>query len=42
MTRPMPLESATRHKTREMLVAQRTQLINALRGHLAELWVIAA
>jgi len=30
------------HKTREMLVAQRTQLINALRGHLAENGVIAA
>jgi transposase len=30
------------HKTREMLVAQRTQLINALRGHLAEIGVIAA
>ena len=27
---------------REMLVAQRTQLINALRGHLAEIGVIAA
>ena len=25
------------HKAREMLVAQRTQLINALRGHLAEI-----
>src|ERR1700720_859697 len=31
-----------RHKAREMLVAQRTQLINALRGHLAEIGVIAA
>src|SRR5262249_30241101 len=30
------------HKTGEMLVAQRTQLINALRGHLAEIGVIAA
>jgi transposase len=30
------------HKAREMLVAQRTQLINALRGHLAEMGVIAA
>jgi transposase len=30
------------HKVREMLVAQRTQLINALRGHLAEIGVIAA
>jgi transposase len=30
------------HKAREMLVAQRTQLINALRGHLAEIGVIAA
>ena len=27
------------HKAREMLVAQRTQLINALRGHLAEIGV---
>jgi transposase len=30
-----------RHKTREMLVAQRTQLLNALRGHLTEVGVIA-
>ena len=30
------------HKAREMLVAQRTQLINLLRGHLAEIGVIAA
>ncbi|MGH6812191.1 MAG: IS110 family transposase [Methylocella sp.] len=30
------------HKAREMLVAQRTQLINAFRGHLAEIGVIAA
>jgi transposase len=29
-------------KARELLVAQRTQLINALRGHLAEIGVIAA
>ena len=30
------------HKVREMLVAQRTQLLNSLRGHLAEVGVIAA
>jgi len=30
------------HKVCEMLVSQRTQLINALRGHLAEIGVIAA
>src|SRR3984893_11639409 len=30
-----------RHKAREMLVAQRTQLLNALRGHLTEVGVIA-
>jgi transposase len=30
-----------RHKAREMLVAQRTQLLNGLRGHLAEIGVIA-
>ncbi len=30
------------HKVRELLVAQRTQLFNALRGHLAEIGVIAA
>lgn len=30
------------HKARELLVAQRTQLLNALRGHLAEAGVIAA
>ena len=31
-----------RHKAREMLVGQRTQLLNGLRGHLAEVGVIAA
>ena len=31
-----------RHKTREMLVSQRTQLLNGLRGHLTEVRVIAA
>jgi transposase len=31
-----------RHKAREMLVSQRTQLINGLRSHLAEIGVIAA
>jgi len=30
------------HKARAMLVGQRTQLLNALRGHLAEVGVIAA
>ena len=30
------------HRVREMLVAQRTQVLNALRGHLAEIGVIAA
>ena len=30
------------HKAREMLVQQRTQLFNGLRGHLAEIGVIAA
>src|ERR1700759_961722 len=29
------------HKTREMLVTQRTQLLNGLRGHLTEVGVIA-
>jgi transposase len=31
-----------RHMTREMLVSQRTQLLNGLRGHLTEIGVIAA
>jgi transposase len=31
-----------RHKAREMLVCQRTQILNGLRGHLAEVGVIAA
>ena len=31
-----------RHKTPEMLVSQRTQLLNGLRGHLTEVGVIAA
>src|SRR5947199_8681141 len=30
------------HKVRELLVRQRTMLINALRGHLAELGIVAA
>jgi transposase len=30
------------HKARELLVAQRTQALNALRGHLAEIGIIAA
>ena len=30
-----------RHKAREMLVSQRTQLLNGLRGHLTEIGVIA-
>jgi transposase len=30
-----------RHKAREMLVSQRTQLLNGLRGHLTEVGVIA-
>jgi transposase len=30
------------HKVRELLVAQRTQLINALRSHLSEVGIIAA
>ena len=29
------------HRTRELLVRQRTMLVNALRGHMAELGVIA-
>lgn len=31
-----------KHKAREMLVQQRTQLLNGLRGHLAEIGIIAA
>lgn len=30
------------HKVREMLVRQRTQILNGLRGHLAEMGIIAA
>ena len=30
------------HKTRDLLVRQRTMLINALRGHLAEFGIVAA
>ena len=29
------------HRTRDLLVRQRTMLVNALRGHLAELGIIA-
>lgn len=31
-----------RHKTREMLIGQRTQLLNGLRSHLSEVGIIAA
>jgi transposase len=30
-----------RHRSRELLVAQRTQLLNAIRGHLAEIGIVA-
>src|SRR6266511_3209390 len=30
------------HRTRDLLLRQRTQVINALRGHLAELGIVAA
>lgn len=51
VTRPtmrfVPVKSAEQqavlmlHRTRELLVRQRTMLVNALRGHMAELGVIA-
>ena len=31
-----------RHRTRELLAGQRTSLLNALRGHMAEIGVVAA
>ena len=31
-----------RHRARELLVGQRTQLLNAIRGHLSEVGIIAA
>ena len=41
--RALENQAALMHReAREMLVAQRTQLINALRGHLAKIGVIAA
>lgn len=30
------------HRTRDLLIRQRTMLVNALRGHLAEVGVVAA
>ena len=30
-----------RHRARELLAGQRTSLLNALRGHLAEIGVVA-
>ena len=30
------------HRTRDLLIRQRTQLINAMRAHLAELGLVAA
>ncbi len=51
VTRPsmrfVPVKSAERqsalmvHRTRDLLIRQRTQLINAMRGHLAELGMVA-
>jgi transposase len=44
----VPIKSAEQqgqlmqHRTRDVLIRQRTQLINALRGHLAELGIVAA
>ena len=41
--RPVANQAALmRHKARELLVGQRTQALNALRSHLAEIGVIAA
>jgi transposase len=41
--RPLRNQAALmHHKVRELLVTQRTQLLNALRGHLAEIGIIAA
>src|SRR5262245_50784153 len=43
----VPIKSAEQqaalmlHRTRDLLIRQRTQLINALRGHLAELGLVA-
>ncbi len=31
-----------RHRARELLAGQRTSLLNALRGHMAEIGVVAA
>ena len=52
VTRPtmrfVPVKSAERqgvlvlHRTRELLVRQRTMLINAIRGHCAEFGIVAA
>src|SRR5947209_16714557 len=52
MSRPdmrfVPIKSADQqavlmlHKTRELLVKQRTMIVNALRGHLSEFGLIAA
>jgi transposase len=52
VTRPtmrfVPVKSAEQqavlmvHRTRDLLVRQRTMLVNALRGHLAELGIVAA
>ena len=52
VTRPtirfVPIKSAEQqavlmlHRTRDLLVRQRTMLVNALRGHMAELGIIAS
>ncbi len=42
VTRPSMRFVPVMHRTRELLVRQRTQLINAVRGHLAEFGLVAA
>jgi transposase len=40
--RTLENQATLHHKARGILVAQHTQLINALRGHLAEIGIVAA
>src|SRR6202165_2748812 len=42
VTRPSMRFVSINHRTRDLLIRQRTQLINALRAHMAELGLVAA
>src|SRR5260370_5519445 len=42
LSRPRSRAKLMLHRTRDLLMRQRTQVINALRAHMAELGIVAA